>query len=83
MGAQPLNHIGLIETTRTVACQAPLSREFSRQEYRSGLPFPAPGDLPDPGIEPESPGAPALAGGFFTAEPPGKPKHQHIKSQFR
>ena len=43
---------------------------FPRQEYWSGLPFPSPGDLPHPGIEPESP---ALAGGFFTAEPPGKP----------
>ena len=39
----------------TVACQAPLSMEFSRQEYWSGLPFPSPGDLPDPGIEPGSP----------------------------
>ena len=43
---------------------------FLRQEYWSGLPFPSPGDLSDPGIEPVSP---ALAGGFFTAEPPGKP----------
>ena len=42
---------------------------FPRQEYWSGLPFPAPGDLPDPGIEPVSP---ALAGGLFTTEPPGK-----------
>jgi len=46
---------------------------FPRQEYRSGLPFPPPRDLPDPGIEPMSPAAPALAGRFFTAEPPGKP----------
>ena len=51
---------------RTVAHQAPLSMAFSRQEYWGGLPFPSPGDLPDPGIEPTSP---ALAGGFFTAEP--------------
>ena len=43
--------------------------EFSRQDYRSGLPFPTPGDLPDPVIEPASP---ALAGGFLTTEPPGK-----------
>ena len=43
---------------------------FSRQEYWSGLPFPPPGDLPDPGIEPASP---ALAGGVFTRELPGKP----------
>ena len=44
--------------------------EFSRQEYWSGLSFPSPEDLPDPGMEPASP---ALAGGFFTTEPPGKP----------
>ena len=43
------------DTPRTVAHQAPLSMEFSRQEYWSGLPFPSPGDLPDPGIEPGSP----------------------------
>ena len=54
----------------TVARQAPLSMEFFSQEYWSGLPFPTPGDLPDPGIKP---GSPALAGGFFTTEPPGKP----------
>ena len=47
--------------------------EFSRQEYWSWLPFPPPGDLPDPGIEPTSPASPALAGGFFTTEPPGEP----------
>ena len=41
-------------TLRTVAHQAPLSKGFSRQEYRSGLPFPSPGDLPDPGIQPTS-----------------------------
>ena len=46
--------------------------EFSRQEYWSGLPFPFPGNLPDPGIEPTSLMSPALAGGFFTTEPPGK-----------
>ena len=51
-------------TPRTVACQAPRPMEFSRQESWSGLPFPSPGDLPDPGIEP---GSPALAGGFFIA----------------
>ena len=44
---------------------------FPRQEYWSGLPFPSPGDLPDPGIEPTSLASPALAGGFFTTEPPG------------
>ena len=46
--------------------------EFPRQEYWSGLPFPPPGDLLDPGVEPTSPGSPALAGRFFTTEPPGK-----------
>ena len=51
------------------ANQASLSMRFSRQEYWGELPFPSPGDLPDPGIEPTSP---ALAGGFFTTEPPGK-----------
>ena len=50
----------------TVACQAPLSMEFSRQEYWSGLPFPIPGDLPDPGIERVFLASPALAGRFFT-----------------
>ena len=47
--------------------------EFSRQEYWSGLPFPTPGDLPYPGIEPVSLASPALAGMFFTTAPPGKP----------
>ena len=56
---------------RTVALQAPLSIGFPRQEYWSGLLFPSPWDLPDPGIESTSP---ALAGGFFTTELPGKPK---------
>ena len=54
-------------TPKTVAHQAPLSMEFSRQEYWSGLPFPPPGGLPDSGIEPMSP---ALAAGFFTIVPP-------------
>ena len=60
-------------TPWTVACQAPLPMEFSRQEYWSGVPFPSPGDLPNPGIEPASLVSPALAGGFFTTMPPGKP----------
>ena len=59
-------------TPRTGAHQAPLSTGFSRQEYWSELPFPTPGDLPDPAIEPASPASPALAGGFFTTAPPGK-----------
>ena len=61
-------------TPWTVALQAPLSMEFFRQEYWSGLPFPSPRDLPDPGIEPMSP---ALAGRLFTTEPPGKPSVQY------
>ena len=56
-------------TPWTVAHQAPLSIGFSRQEHWSGLPLPAPGDLPDPGIEPTSLVSPALAGRFFTTEP--------------
>ena len=50
-----LNHVRLFVTPWTVAHQAPLSMGFSRQEYWSGLPWPPPGDLPDPGIEPVSP----------------------------
>ena len=57
-------------TPWVVAQKAPLSMGFPRHEYWSGLPFPPPGDPPDPGTESVSP---ALAGGFFTAEPPGKP----------
>ena len=57
-------------TLWTVTCQVPLSMGFPRQEYWNGLPFLPPGDLPNPGIKPEFP---ALEGGFFTAEPPGKP----------
>ena len=56
-------------TPWTIVSQAPLSLEFSRQEYWNGFPFSSPGDLPDPGIEPVSP---ALAGVFFTTELPGK-----------
>ena len=58
-------------TPWTVAHQAPLSTWFPRQEYWSGLPFPSPGALPDSRTEPASP---ALAGGLFTSEPPGKPR---------
>ena len=55
-----------------IANQAALSVGFFWQEYWNGLPFPSPGDLPDPGIEPMSPVSPALADRFFTAELPGK-----------
>ena len=57
----------------TVVHQVPLSMGISRQEYWSGLPFPPPGDLPDPGIKPLSPVSPALTDGFFTTEPRGAP----------
>ena len=60
---------GTLVTPWTVALQAPPSMKFSRQEYWSGLPLPSPGNLPDPGMEPVTP---ALAGGLFTTEPPGK-----------
>ena len=58
-----LNFVGFFVAPWTVAHQAPLAMEFSRQKYWGGAPFPCPGDLPDPGIEPEPP---ALAGRFFT-----------------
>ena len=57
----------------TVAHRASLSMGFPKQEYWGGLPCPSPGDLPDPGIEPMSLVLQALAGRFFTTEPPGKP----------
>ena len=72
--APSLSHVQLFETPWTIACQAPLSLGLFRQEYWSGLPCPPPGDLPNPGIESTSPVSPALAGGFFTTEPPGKPQ---------
>ena len=86
-------------TPWTVTHQAPVSMEFSRQEYwsrlpsptpgdvphlgieqMSALPFPTPGDLPDPGIKPASP---ALAGRFFTSEPPGKLPDILVKGYFQ
>ena len=60
-------------TPWTVAHQAPLSMEFPRQEYWTGLPFPILGDLSDPEVESMSPVSLALAGGFFITVPPGKP----------
>ena len=57
----------------TVAGHVHLSMEFFRQEHWSGLPFPSPGDLPNQEIKSASFASPALAGGFFTIEPPGKP----------
>ena len=68
-----------LTTPWTVALcnQSPLSMGFPRQEYWSELPFPSPGDLPDPGMEPASP---ALAGGYSTTEPPGKPNIYKFRS---
>ena len=68
-----VSRVGLCATPCTAAYQAPLSMGLSRQEDWSGLPFPSPGDLAHPGAEPASPAPPALVGGFFTTEPPGKP----------
>ena len=61
-----------VVTLWTVTRQALLSMGYPRQDYWSGLLFPSPGDLPDPGLQSASP---ALAGGFLTTEPPGKPKN--------
>ena len=71
-----LSRVCLFATPRTVVYQASPSMGFSRQEYWSGLPFPSPGDLPDPGIEPRSP---ALEADALTSEPPGKPIKEVLK----
>ena len=71
-------HVQLFVTSWTVACQAPLSMGFSRQEYWTGLPFPSPGDLPDPGIKA---GSPTLQADSLPSEPPGKPLFQERSSQ--
>ena len=73
VGAQSLSHGRFFASPWTVAHQAPLSMGFSRQEYWSRLPCPPPGDLPNPSMNPY----PALAGGFFTIEPLGKPMQNH------
>ena len=65
-----LSRVWLLATPWTAAYQAPPSMGFSRQEYWSGLSFPSPGDLPNPGIEPRSP---SLQADALTSEPPGKP----------
>ena len=75
-----LSRVQLFTTLWTVARRTPLSTEFSRQEYLSGVPFPTPGNLPDPGIEPASPEAPSLAGRFFITIPPGKPCNAVLKT---
>ena len=73
-----VSHVQLFVTPWTVAYQAPPSMGFSRQEYWSGLPFPSPGDLPDPGIEARSP---TLQADALTSEPPGKPIKQFLTPQ--
>ena len=75
-GVCMLSCVRLFAIPWTAARQAPLFMGFSRQEYPSGLPFPSPGDLPDPEFEP---GSPALPGRFFTVEPPGKPSFRGYK----
>ena len=75
--ARVLSHAWLFVIPETIAHQTPVSMELSRQEYWCGLPFLPPDDLPNPRIvpvSPESPASPALAGGFFSTGPPGKPK---------
>ena len=69
--AQSFSHVQLFATPWTVVCRI-LSMEFSRQEYQNRLPFPTPGDLPNPGVESTSLVSPALAGIFFTTALPGK-----------
>ena len=68
-----LSRVRLFAALWAVAHQTPLSKGFSRQEYWSGLPFPSPGDLPDPGIKPVSPVSPALQADSLPTEPSGKP----------
>ena len=75
-----LRHVQLFATPWTGTHQVPLSMKFSSLELWSGLPFPPPGNLPDPVMEPASPVSPALAGGSFTTEPPGKPRLDSVQS---
>ena len=72
---QLFSHVQIFTTPWTVTRWAPLSIAFSRREYWSGLPFPPPGGLPDPGIKPVPLASPAMTGGFFTTESPGKPSY--------
>ena len=71
-GLVVLSHVQLFAMTWPVACQTPLSMEYPKQDYWSGLPCPFPRDLPDPGIAPKSPVAPALQADPLPTEPPGK-----------
>ena len=74
-----VSHVLLFVTPWITACQAPLSMGFSRQGYWSGFPFPSPGDLPKPGIEP---GSPVLQADSLPSEPPGKPVFSKIHKFF-
>ena len=75
-----LSCVRLFETPWAIAYQAPPSMGFSRQEYWSGLPFPSPGDLPDPGIEPRSP---SLQADALPSEPLGKPQKKKESPQIK
>ena len=75
MKVKSLSRVRLFVTPWTEAHQAPRYMGFSRQEYSSVLPFPSPGDLPDPEIEPRSP---ALQADALTSEPPRKPQKHHL-----
>ena len=75
-----LSRVRLFATPWTVAYQAPLSMGFSRQEYWNRVPFPSPGDLPDPGIEPWSS---ALQADTLPSEPPGKPKTRADRHKYQ
>ena len=76
MKVKSLSCVPLFATPRTVGYQPPLSMGFSRQKHWSGLPFPSPGDLPDPGIKPQSP---ALQADALPSKPSGKPLTAYAK----
>ena len=78
MKVKSFSRVRLFVTPWTVAYQAPQSMEFSRQEYWSGLPFPSPQDLPDPGIEPKSP---ALRADALLSQPSGKLSWREIHTK--
>ena len=75
--AQLLSHVQFFATPWNVAHQSPLSMEFSKQGYWSGLPFPSPEYLLNPRVKPASHVSPTLAGRFFTTVPPGKSKEYY------
>ena len=80
MKVKSLSHVWLFATPWTAAHQAPLSLEFSRQEYWRGLPFPSPGDIPDSGIEPRSP---ILQADSLLSEPPGHISSANLRAERR